>query len=50
MKRKLCLRRVLGVLLLLWFFLSVINVNLCNDPFGSSYGDIANWNLFNLFF
>ena len=53
MKRKLSISRVILAMVFivfafiaLWFFASVIDINLHNDPFTENFGEYAYWNLF----
>ena len=41
---------IVGVLFLLWIAMSVIDVNIHNNPLSDSYQNFANWNIFELIF
>jgi hypothetical protein len=41
---------IAGVLFLLWVAMSVIDVNIHNNPLSDNYQNFASWNLFELIF
>ena len=37
-----------AVVFFIWFVVSFINMNMCNDPFSKNYRNYASWNLISI--
>ena len=37
-----------AVVFFIWFIVSFINMNMCNDPFSKNYRNYASWNLISI--
>lgn len=41
---------IIIVLIVLWVFLSIVDINLHNDPFSDNYKSYQSWNIFEILF
>ena len=57
MKRKISWKNVfkglftlICIFIFIWFIMSFVDTNKCNNPYGEHYQDFASWNVFVLLF